>query len=320
MTKEGIEKVRALLASYPSEISEKTIEELRALTDEWAGFWALPHGVSVEALGMGGVPAERVVAPGARDDAVLLYLHGGGYTLGSSASTRPLAAALSEATGAAVFVPAYRLAPEHRFPAALEDAVTAFRWLLGEGIPPARIAVGGDSAGGGLAVTTLLALRDEGHPLPAAGICLSPWLDLTCSSGSYRTKAGTDPILTRRNARWLASLYLGEAAPENPLASPLFADLRGLPPLLVQVGSEEVLLDEALAFRRRAEEAGVEVTLEVWDEMIHVWHIFFAMLEEARRAIRGIGAYYRERIVREDIGRPNPREGSLGGAGGSVSP
>jgi acetyl esterase/lipase len=295
MASEEINRVRDLLAAFPA-MKDKSIQEVRAQMEEWVGSFPLPEGVSVEAVDAGGVPGEWVRVPGARDDAVFLYLHGGGYVLGSPATGRHLAAAFSEATAASILSLDYRLAPEHPFPAAVDDGAAGYRWLVNQGIPPERIAVGGDSAGGGLTVSTLLALRDAGDPLPAAGICISPWADLTCSADSYKTKSGADPIITHEDILWMASLYLGDQDPKTPLISPVFADHKGLPPLLIQVGSEEMLLDDSVELDRRAREAGVDSTLEVWDDMIHVWHLFFQMLKEGRDAISRIGEYFKSRI------------------------
>jgi phosphinothricin tripeptide acetyl hydrolase len=194
-------------------------------------------------------------------------------------------------------LPDYRLAPEHPFPAAVDDAVAAYRWLLDRGQTPERMVLAGDSAGGGLTVATLLALRDRGLPLPAAGVCISPWVDLTLSGASYDAKAATDPIVTRDGVTEMARAYLGQTEARTPLASPLFADLSGLPPLLIQVGSEEVLLDDSVALAKRAKTAGVDATLEIWPSMIHVWHWFLPMLDEAQAAIDVIGAFVQARTA-----------------------
>ena len=295
MASEEIKTVRKLLAAFPP-MKDLSIQQVRAQMEGWVGAFPLPEGVSVEAEDAGGVPAEWVKAPGARDDTVFLYLHGGGYALGSLATGRHLAAAFSEAAATRVLSLDYRLAPEHPFPAAVDDAAAAVRWLVARGTRPEKILIGGDSAGGGLTVATLLALRDAGDPMPSAGVCISPWVDLTCSSDAYRTKSGADPVLVYEDIQWLASLYLGGRDPKTPLASPLFADLRGIPPLLIQVGSDEVLLDDAVGLDGRARAAGGESTLEVWEDMIHVWHMFFQMLQEGRDAIARIGEYFKSRI------------------------
>ncbi len=245
----------------------------------------------------GGVPAEWVEAPEAAPDRALLYLHGGGYTTGSPATHRDLAGRLSRAAGVRVLNVDYRLPREHPQRAAVEDAPAAFRWLLGEGIDPARAAVAGDSAGGGLTLATLVALRDEGTPLPAAGVGLSPWVDLAGLGESMTSKAAADPMVQREGLLEMARAYLGAHPPRTPLAAPLHADLRGLPPLLLHVGTAETLLDDALRFAERAREAGVDVRLEAWDDMVHVWHIFAPMLPEGQQAIERIGEFLRKRLV-----------------------
>jgi len=256
----------------------------------------VPSDVKFEAVSAGGVPAEWAIAPGARDDRVLVYVHGGGYTMGSLATHRALCARLSRLGRMRVLNVAYRLAPEHPHPAAVEDAVAAVRWIYRQGFAPSRVAIGGDSAGGGLTLATLLSLRDAGAPLPAAGVCISPWTDLSASGESIRTKASVDPMVTEGPLRAMAAAYLGGKDARTPLASPLFADLRGLPPLLVQVGDAELLLDDATRLASRARDAGVDVTLEVWEEMFHVWHAFAEMLPEAARACERIAAWLEPRL------------------------
>ena len=295
MASEEIKTVRELLAAFPA-MKDQSVHQLRAQMEEWVGSFPLSEGVSVEAVDAGGVPAEWVEAPGARGDTAFLYLHGGGYALGSTATGRHLAAAISEAAATRVLSLDYRLAPEHPFPTAVDDAVAGFRWLVERGTPAGKVVIGGDSAGGGLTVATLVALRDAGDSMPSAGVCISPWVDLTCSSGSYGTKSDADPVIVNEDIRWFASLYLDGRDPKTPLASPLFANLEGLPPLLIQVGSEEVLLDDAVGLDGRAREAGVDSTLEVWEDMIHVWHVFFQMLPEGRDAIARIGEYFKARV------------------------
>jgi acetyl esterase/lipase len=226
-----------------------------------------------------------------------LYLHGGWYVFGSAATYRELIGRLSLATGMWVLAPDYRLAPEHPFPAAVDDAVAAYRWLLGIGIEPGRIVIAGDSAGGGLAMATLVALSDAGDQLPAAAVLLSPAIDLTCSGDSYTSRATSDPLFTREQVVTLVAHYLAGADPTSPLASPIYADLAGLPPLLVHVGSDEVLLDDSTRLAERARAAGVEVDLKVWDGM---WHGFqrFAGREvvEAQDSIDLIGAFAKKHV------------------------
>ena len=190
----------------------------------------------------------------------------------------------------------YRLAPEHPFPAAVDDAVTAYRFAISAGHAPEAIALCGDSSGGGLALATLVALRDLGEPLPRTAICMSPWTDLTLSGASLQANRDADPMVSAATLALMADAYLGDVDRRSPTASPLFADLAGLPPLLVQVGSGELLLDDATRFAERAEAAGVDVTLEIWDDVFHVWHSFADLLPEARDAIARIGTYVDQRL------------------------
>lgn len=272
----------------------ETIDEMRAnFAAAMAGF-RVAEDVTCTPVQAGGVPAEWIVAPGTAADRVLMYLHGGGYVVCSVSTHRDLMARLSRASGARVLGVDYRLAPEHPFPAAVEDATTAYRWLVSNGIQPGRIAIGGDSAGGGLTLATMVALRDAGDPLPAAGVCLCPWVDLEGVGASMASKAAEDPFVRREMIEFMAQQYLGERDRRTPLAAPLYADLRGLPPLLIQVGSAEVLLDDATRIAERAKAAGVKVDLEVWDDMIHIWQIFAPMLPEGQQAIERLGAFIRE--------------------------
>jgi epsilon-lactone hydrolase len=192
----------------------------------------------------------------------------------------------------------YRLAPEHPCPAALEDAVAGYRWLLERGVRPEQIVIGGDSSGGGLALATLVRLREQGVALPAAGVLLSPWVDLTIAGPSIQTRAAIDPLVSPESLRLAAGYYLGGADPRMTLASPLYADLRGLPPLLIQAGDHEVLLSDATRLAEQARAAGVDVTLDVWDEMWHVWQAWAEILPEGQQAIERIGAFIRRQLPR----------------------
>ena len=296
MADRGIEVVRAHLAKLPPADS-LTVAERRAQYERAEKVFPTPPDVKVERVTAGAAPAEWLHPPSARAGHVVLYLHGGGYVIGSPRSHRHLTAAIAGAAGTNALLLDYRLAPEHPFPAAVDDAVAAYRWLLDQGILAEHIAVAGDSAGGGLTVATLLALRDAHLPRPAAGVCISPWVDLTCSAGSYQSKAGVDPIVRQAGVAEMARAYLGTTDPRSRLASPLFADLRGLPPLLIHVGSDEVLLDDAIGLAERAKAAGVDATLERWDRMIHVWHWFLPLLDEAQAAIESIGGFVRARTA-----------------------
>ena len=248
-----------------------------------------------------GVPCEWLLAPGTDPDRRLLYLHGGGWTAGGLDSHRPLSARLSAASGCAVLAVDYRLAPEHPFPAGLDDCLASFGWLREngpDGAAPARsLFVAGDSAGGNLTLALLLALKQRGLPLPNAAVPISPATDFLATGASWRTRAEADPILRMgpEGIAMLAQVYVqGFASPEDPLASPLYGDYRGLPPLLFHVGDAEVLLDDSTRAAEKARAAGVDVTLEVWPEMPHVWHAFAPFLPEATQAIERIGAFVRK--------------------------
>lgn len=248
------------------------------------------------AVDAGGVPGEWVEAPGARHDRVLLYLHGGGYVSGSPSSHRYLTGELSRHAAARVLALDYRLAPEHPFPAALDDSLAAYTWLLGQGHSARRIAVGGDSAGGGLTVATLLSARERALPQPAAAVCLSPWVDLEGAGETIKTHAHLDPMLTPVGIPVMARHYVGESGDvRHPLVSPIHANLEGLAPMLVQVGAREVLLDDARRLVARTLAAGGRAELEVWDHMIHVWQIF-GFLPEARRAVVRLGSFLRRHM------------------------
>lgn len=246
---------------------------------------------------LGRVPGLRLSAPDVPSETVMLYLHGGAYVIGSAQGYRSLAAELGRAANATCYAIDYRLAPEHPFPAAIEDVLSAYEALLARGISSSNIVFAGDSAGAGLALAALAAVRDENIPVPAAALLISPWADLTCSSASLSQKAADDPSLTAAGLRAMANIYLGGAAPDHVRASPAFANLTGLPPLLIQVGTSEILLDDALAVASRAAHAGVDVSLRVWPEMIHVWHAFAFMLPEGRAAIAEAGAFLQKHLA-----------------------
>ena len=296
MLEHGIEGIRAHLATLPP-MRDQSVEEARQMYDKAQYVFALPDGVEVEEAEIGGIAAE-IVTPSACGAGTFLYFHGGGYAIGSPVSHRHLVGALAAASRTRAIALDYRRAPESPFPAAVDDALAGYRGLLDAGIDPRSIVLGGDSAGGGLTVATLVAIRDAGLALPAAAVCISPWTDLTNEAESYRTHAERDPLVFQEDiGRWGAA-YLAGTDPRNPLASPLHADLAGLPPLLIQVGSEEVLLDDSTRLAERCEASGVEATLEVWDGMIHVWHWFGEYLDEAGSAVRRIGEYVSARLAR----------------------
>ena len=295
MLQHGIEGIRAHLATLPP-MRDQSVEEARQMYDKAQYVFDLPDGVEVTEDEVGGIPAE-VVTPSNRDGGTFLYFHGGGYAIGSPVSHRHLVAAIAAASRTRGVALDYRRAPEHPFPAAVDDALAGYRGLLDSGTAPGSIVLGGDSAGGGLTAATLLAVRDAGLPLPAAGVCISPWTDLTNEAGSYRTHAERDPLVFQEDIDRWRNAYLAGTDPRAPLASPLHAELAGLPPLLIQVGSEEVLLDDSRGLAERCEAAGVEATLEVWDDMIHVWHWFGEYLDEAEKAVARIGEFVRARLA-----------------------
>lgn len=245
------------------------------------------------ALTASGIPAEWIVPPGASLDRVVFYLHGGSYNIGSINSHRALAANIANAAQTRALIVDYRLAPEHPYPAALEDALAVYRWLLAGGAAPGQIVIAGDSSGGGLALATLVALRDAGEPLPAAAVCLSPLTDLAITGESWTTNVRADVVIEPEVLFTFVQWYLQDTDPRTPLASPLYADLAGLPPLLIQVGTAEVLLSDSTRFAERAQAAGVDVTLEVWESMQHVWQLSANLLPEARQAIDQIGDFIR---------------------------
>lgn len=256
----------------------------------------VPKGVKVVEVSADGVPAEWLIPPGVSADRVVLYLHGGSYVAGSINSHRSLVANIAVACKARALLIDYRLAPEHPYPAAVEDAMTAYRWLINGHVDARHLAVAGDSAGGGLAIALLVSLRDGKVHLPAAGVCLSPWTDLAFTGETWKSKLKADLILYAYKEVEFAQMYLGGLGPKTPLASPLYADLKGLPPLLVQVGTDEVLLSDSTRLVERAKQAGVEATLDVWDRMQHVWQFAASFIPESRRAVERMGEFIDKRI------------------------
>ena len=282
-----------------SKRGELPLAERRKVMDGNAQQFPMPPGVVVEQADLGSLHAEWHVPQGlygAPDmQRTILYFHGGGYVMGSPLSHRHLTGRLALAAKARILSVGYALAPEHPFPAAVNDGLKAYRWLLDRGHAPQRIAIAGDSAGGGLTVATLLAARDAGLPLPAAASLISPWSDLTCATGTYDTRAEADPMITPAGIREFAATYLAGADARHPLASPNFADLAGMPPMLVQVGDDEVLLDDSRNLAAQAKAVGVDVILEVAPEMIHVWHAFYQMLPQGEQALVAMGNYLSSR-------------------------
>jgi len=252
---------------------------------------------STRTLGVnaGGVMADLITTPDSEEDRHIVFLHGGAYIIGSPSLYRHLTWRIAAASRARVVAVDYRLAPEHPFPAALDDAFTAYNWILDDGADPARIVVMGDSAGGGLVFSLMLKLRDEGCRLPAAAVALSPWTDLALTGASLKLNGGADPMRRTDHPPLFVNDYLAGADPRTPYASPLYGDPAGLPPTLIQVGSDEVLRDDAVRMAERMRTAGCEVELEIWPRMPHVWHVFVPLIPEARRAIERIGSFVRSR-------------------------
>lgn len=295
MSAAQLDKVIAeVQATFGSWGPQTTLAEMRKGWDDIFANVKPTVGAKSEKVDAGGIRAEWITAPKAATDRVILYFHGGGYVLGSIDSHRDMCERLSRAAEARVLALDYRLAPEHPFPAAVEDARAAYLWLLKQGIKPKRIAIAGDSAGGGLTFAALLALKQHGDPMPACATPLSPWVDLEALGESMVSKDAVDPMVHKPMIRQMASTYVPSGDFRNPLAAPLYGDLSGLPPLLVQVGEREVLIDDARRMAERAKKAGVPCTLEIWPGQIHVWQIFASKLDEGEDAIRRVGGFVRE--------------------------
>jgi acetyl esterase/lipase len=255
----------------------------------------LPEGWSAAPTMLGGLKAEHHTSQAARQDGAMLYLHGGGYTLGSPVSYRGVVSQIAAAANVQTYAPDYRLAPEHPFPAAIDDAHEAFLALLATGIEAERIVVAGDSAGGGLALALAVRLRDEGRALPSALFLISPWGDLTLSGRSYIHRAEADPLLSKPHMQAFQAAYLAGQSPTHPYASPALADLSGLPPILIQVGTDDILLSDSEMIQERAQAAGTFASLEVWPNMIHTFHVFYPFLTPARDAIEDAGGWLKRR-------------------------
>ena len=272
-----------------------TLEETRESFDSEMGRIPLADNVTVESLSFGDVAAEKITPANATPGKALLYLHGGGHVFGSIKSHRHFVSRLAVAAKATAWHIDYRLAPEHPYPAAIEDALKAYRALLHSGIAPADLIVGGESAGGNLAAALLLKLKDEKLPQPAGLYLLSPWLDMMTTAESYEKVGSRDPMISREGIVGVATAYLGNQ-PDNSLASPVRADVSGLPPMLIQVGSEEVLLSDSTTFANNAAMTGIDVTLRVWAGMPHAWPLFHPFLRAGLPAIDEVGGWMRKRL------------------------
>jgi epsilon-lactone hydrolase len=273
-----------------------TIETLRR---HYGGLGRLaprpPRGTLVKRLDLDGVRAVSIATRESRPDRHILYLHGGGHVSGSPELYRDFNWRIAAAARARMLMTYHRLAPEHPYPAAIEDATNAYRALVASGVDPRAMALMGESAGGGLVLGVLLKLRDEGTPLPAAAVTISPWTDLALGGNSYRQNADADPMISNADAARMASYYLGETDPRTPYASPIYGDPTGLPPTLIQVGSDEILLDDSVHMAERMLAAGCEVELEVWPRMPHAWHVWARVMPEARAAIARIGVFVQDK-------------------------
>ena len=254
-----------------------------------------PGGTQTTAVDAGGVPSVRIAVPEARKDRCVLYFHGGGYVIGSAALYRDFTWRIGRAARASVLFVDYRFAPEHPFPAALDDAFNAYRWLADQ-FDPRRMAFVGDSAGGGLALAALLKLRDEGQALPAAAVALSPWTDLALTGPSLHSNATADPVLEMSRVIKHSHDYLAGADPRHPYASPLYGDASGLPPTLIQVGSDEMLRDDSVRMAEKLKAAGCEVEIDIWPRLPHGWQLYARILPEGRQAIERIGAFLEKRM------------------------
>jgi acetyl esterase/lipase len=273
------------------------LEQQRQVLDGVGAQAELPEGVTIETRDLAGLHTEWITSRDASTEHTIFHVHGGGYVMGSCGSHHGLSASIASAAKMQVVLPEYRLAPEHPFPAALDDAHAAYCALLELGRDPAKLALLGDSAGGGLALSLLLRLRDEKLPLPGAAVLLSPWTDLTASGESIRTRAAADPWLSVPLLSPFGDLYRGAVAADDPRISPLFGDLSGLPPILIHVGDQEILLSDSTRLHERARQAGVDIQLEIWPELWHVFHLFAPGLPDAVDACNQVGEFLRAKLV-----------------------
>lgn len=286
----GIEKLMQTLRErgLPDGLS---LDERRARMEDIGTRFPAPQHASINPVKIAERPAEWVFDPDTDDGRVMLYVHGGGYVQGSLASHRNLVFEIARSMKGKVLNLDYRLAPEHPFPAAVEDTVNAWAELLEMGIDPKKASFGGDSAGGGLVIAALVSARDKGLPMPSCACCISPWTDLVGTGRTMDTKALEDPMVNRAALEYFSDFYADKEDKTHPLISPLFADLAGLPPLLIQVGTAETLLDDSRRLATRARYAGVDVSYAEWEGMPHIWHIFAPLLEKSRKAIIELGEF-----------------------------
>jgi len=292
-----IEQVRQFLGQMGIDPDAHYLDRRKA-AEQFEDNFEAPPGLNIEETSFAGMKAEWLYPEGATASPVLLHFHGGGYVMGLPSSSRGITSALALGANLRVISVDYAMGHEQPFPAAVNDGVKAYRALLEQGIAPARIAIAGESAGGGLTMATLLGARGAGLPMPACAIPMSPWTDLTCDTPTYASKAQSDPFLTQTSIKGMAKAYLNGADPKHPLASPNYADLTGLPPLLIQVGTEEVLLDDSRILDAQARKAGVDSTLEVWEDMIHVFQMFHPLLPEGKQALENCVRFLNKHLQR----------------------
>ncbi|HTG52949.1 MAG TPA: alpha/beta hydrolase [Candidatus Tectomicrobia bacterium] len=294
MAQTEIDAVRALLSSKPRPVGWP---ERRKRIDEVGSVWPVADDVELTAVDVNGAPGEYSIVRGSDPSRVLMFFHGGGYCSGSIKSHRRLVTEAGRAAKIRTVAVGYRLAPEHPFPAAYDDALTAWRFLRDQGIAAAHVAIGGDSAGAGLTLALISRLRDAHEELPACAWLVSPWTDLTMSGSSLVTKAAIDPLIHKEYLNELAEAYLPSGVGrKDPRVSPLYADLRGFPAMLIQAGSDETLLDDAIRLAAQAGAADVAVTLEIWPHMIHAWPLWNAHLEDGRRALASAGSFIQSHL------------------------
>lgn len=277
------------------------VQKQRIALESFAKLSLLPRKTRIEHLSVGSLKAEWISVGNTFEDCAILYLHGGAYNIGSLNTHRELAARISKASNASALLVDYRLAPEHAHPAAVDDVVMAYHWLTNNGYAPENIAIAGDSSGGGLAVASLVSLRDLGAQLPAAVVCISPWTDLAMTGESLKTKIDADPFITPAWLQSMARHYVADSDSRTPLISPIYADLHALPPMFVQVGSDEILLSDSTRLAERARDAGVDTTLDICQGMWHVWHFFAGKVPESNHAVNDAG-----RFIRKNLSQPRP--------------
>ncbi len=293
MVSKGMQMVIKVLKKFQDKVISYNLEDTRRFLDKLSSMTTISKEIKIESINIDGITAEWIYFPESRKDKILLYLHGGGYVAGSLQMYRDLASRISKSINGRSLLIDYRLAPENEvFPAALEDATKTYQWLISKmKIPPKNVIIAGDSAGGGLSLALLLNLKNNNIALPAAAICLSPWTDLTLSGNSIKANADQDPFISLEVLEFYAKTGLMGKNPRDPLISPLFGDFTGLPPILIQVGTAECLLDDSIRVAKIAKKAGVDMTLDIWDDMVHVFQIFASVAPESQEAIKKMGEF-----------------------------